>query len=81
VRGSRSDMPSYGDRLPQYQASYDVEPADTGRVAFAGQKRGHLVEWKADDVAVGAHDLDDEASGDALRGVATGLAAPFTRAR
>src|SRR5262245_66639085 len=68
-----------GDRRPQGQASYGMEPAEADRITLAGQKRGHFVEWKADDVAVGAHDLDDEAPGDALRRIAAGLAAPFAR--
>src|SRR5262245_57016146 len=71
--------PPYGGRPPRLQTSYSVEPAGADRVALARQQRSHFIERKADDVAVRADDLDDECSGDALRGVTAGLAAPFAR--
>src|SRR5437868_6963443 len=71
--------PPYGDRRRPRQRSYDVEPAGADRIALAGEERGHFIEREADDVGVGAHDLDDEAAGDALRRVPAGLAAPFAR--
>src|SRR5262245_26603388 len=71
--------PPYGDGRGPRQPSYRVEPADADRVALAREQRGHFIERKADDVAVGADDLDDEAAGDPLRGVTAGLAAPFAR--
>src|SRR6266545_1643763 len=58
-------------------ASHRVEPAEPDRVALAGKQRGHLVERQPHHVAVGADHLDDEAAGDALGGIAAGLAAPF----
>src|SRR5262245_12624149 len=66
-----------GDRRPRATDSRTLVPAAAGRITLAGQERGHFVEWKADDVAIGARDLDEEAAGDALRGIAAGLAAPF----
>ena len=47
------------------------------RIALARQQRRGLVERQADDVGVGADDLDDEGAGDALHRIAAGLAAPF----
>ena len=40
-----------------------VEPAEVDREALAGQQRRGLVQRQADDVGVGADDLDDEAAG------------------
>ncbi len=54
-----------------------VEPAEADRVALAAQQRHGFVQRQADDIGVGADDLDDESAGDALRGIAAGLAAPF----
>src|SRR5215468_12681829 len=58
-------------------SSSDVEPAEADRIALAQQQRRRLVERQAHDVGIGADHLDDEAAGDALCGVGTGLAAPF----
>src|SRR4051794_21385158 len=57
---------------------YRVEPAEMDRETLARQQRRSLVQRQPDDVGVGAGDLDDEAAGEPLRGVAAGLAAPFT---
>src|ERR1700730_14564315 len=66
-----------GDRRPRDQASYGVEPTEADRITLAGQKRGHFVKWKADDVAVGAQGFNDEAASVALIGVAAGRAGLF----
>src|SRR6187549_3551815 len=60
------------------ESSHRVEPAEVDREALAGQQRRSFVQRQADDVGVGADDLDDEAAGEPLRGVATGLVAPLT---
>src|SRR5215510_14620472 len=72
-------FPPYGDRRGPRQRSYDVEPARADRIVLAREEPGHFIEREADDVGVGADDLDDEAAGDALRRVTAGLAAPFAR--
>src|SRR5581483_5107740 len=54
-----------------------VEPAETDGIAFAAEQRHDFVERQADDVGVGTDDLDDESPGNALRGIAAGLAAPL----
>ena len=54
-----------------------VEPAEMDRIAFAAQERHRLVQRQADDVGIRADDFHDKGSGNPLRGVAAGLAAPF----
>src|SRR6202163_2476567 len=54
-----------------------VKPAEMDRKTLAAEQRHGLVERQADDVGIGADDLDQKSSGDALRRVAAGLAAPF----
>src|SRR5258708_32808489 len=54
-----------------------VEPAEVDREALARQQRRGLIQRQADNVGVGAGDLDDEAAGEPLRRIAAGLAAPF----
>src|SRR5260221_9550594 len=56
-----------------------VEPAEVDREALARQQRSGLIQRQADDVGVGAGDLDDEAAGKPLCSIAAGLAAPFAR--
>src|SRR3990170_4760151 len=60
--------------------SAGIEPAETDRKALAAEQRDRLVERQADDIGVGADHLDHEPPGDALHGVAAGLAAPFAGA-
>src|SRR5580693_3759480 len=54
-----------------------VEPAEMDRKTLAAEQRHGLVERQADNIGIGADDLDQKGSGDALRRIATGLAAPF----
>src|SRR3990172_4221995 len=54
-----------------------VEPAEADRITLAAEQAHGLVQRQADHVRVGSDDLHDEASGDALRRVTAGLAAPF----
>src|SRR3954469_16360348 len=56
-----------------------VEPAEVDREALARQQRCGLAKRQADGVGVGADDLDDEGTGQPLRRIAAGLAAPFAR--
>src|SRR3954453_500176 len=58
-------------------ASHRAEPAETDGVALPRQQRRHFVEREPHDIAVGADDLDDEAAGNSLRGIAPGFSAPF----
>src|ERR1700685_4177998 len=59
--------------------SHRVQPAEMDRKTLATEQRHGLVERQADDVGIGADDLDQESSGDALRSIAPRLAAPFAR--
>ena len=52
------------------------QPKWIGKPSPREQRRG-LVQRQADDIGVGADDLDDEGAGEPLRGIAAGLAAPF----
>src|SRR6186713_3223724 len=61
------------------ESSHRVEPAEVDREALARQQRRGLVQRQADDVGIGADDLDDEAAGKPLRRVTAGLAAPLAR--
>src|SRR5690606_903951 len=54
-----------------------AQPVELNGISVAGEKVHHLVERQADDVGIGAVDLDDEGAGKALDGVAAGLAAPL----
>src|SRR5437773_12378619 len=47
------------------------------RIPLADKEGHDLVERQADDVAVGSHELHHERAGEALNGVAAGLATPF----
>src|SRR5579872_6781324 len=58
-------------------SGHGVEPAEMDRIALAAKERDGFVERQADDVGIGTDDLHQKAAGDALRGVAAGLAAPF----
>src|SRR6202023_3129853 len=58
-------------------SSHRVEPAEMDRKTLAAEQRHGLVERQADDVGIGTDDLHQKSSGDALRRVAAGLAAPF----
>ena len=55
----------------------DVEPAEAHGVALPAQQVDRLVERETDHGAVGSDELDDEGAGNALDGIAAGLAAPF----
>src|SRR5579871_5788208 len=55
----------------------NIQPTEMDRIAFAAEEGRRLVERQPDDVGKRADDLDNKASGDALRRVAAGLAAPF----
>src|SRR6202451_1606550 len=57
--------------------SHRVEPAEMDRKTLAAEQRHGLVERQADDIGIGADDLHQKSSGDALRRIAAGLAAPF----
>src|ERR1700681_4838338 len=56
-----------------------VKPAEMDRKTLAAEQRHGFVERQADDVGIRADDLHQKGSGDALRRVAAGLAAPFAR--
>src|ERR1700733_11083450 len=59
-------------------SSHRVEPAEMDRKTLAAKQRHGLVERQADDVGIGAYDLHQKSSGDALCRIAAGLAAPFS---
>src|SRR5262245_22062703 len=65
-------------RCTRTRALRCVEPAEADWIALTGEQRRGLVERQPDHVGVGADDLHDEAAGDALCGIAAGLAAPLT---
>ena len=56
-----------------------VQPAELGRKPFAFEQCYGLIKRQADDVGIGAYQLDHEAAGKALRRIAAGLAAPLAR--
>src|SRR5215472_7996235 len=58
-------------------ASPGVDPAEMDRITLAAKKRQGLIEWQADNIGIRADQLDDKGAGNALRGIASGFAAPF----
>jgi hypothetical protein len=60
---------------------YGTQPAEPDRIALTQEQRRRLVKGEADDIGIGAHDLDYEAPGNPLRRIASGLAAPFSRGK
>src|SRR5262249_43136574 len=67
----------YGAGHRERQSSAGVDPAEMDRIALAAEERDRLVKRQADDVGIGADELDQKAAGNALRCIAAGLAAPF----
>src|SRR6185437_14333045 len=63
----------------RFRSLHGVEPAEADRVTLAAEQAHGFIQWQPDHIAVRADDLDDEGSGDALRRVAAGLAAPLAR--
>src|SRR5262245_3056469 len=59
------------------RSSRRVEPRQAHRIAVAGQEAHGLVEGQPDDVGIGADELDHEAAGKPLDGIAARLAAPL----
>src|SRR6516164_3745996 len=54
-----------------------VDPAEMDRIALAAKQRQRLVQRQADNVGIGADELDHKSAGDALRGITARFAAPF----
>ena len=55
------------------------DPVVVNRITFALKQCGGLIKWQTNNIGVGADELDNEDTGNALDGIPTGLAAPFAR--